>query len=86
MPCADYLRQGWPIATGVVEGACKNLVKDQMERSGMHRTPTMAKAMLPLRVVYLSGDFDAYWKFHVKDHERLHPQGSWRPLHLIEEK
>jgi hypothetical protein len=34
----EYLRQGWPIATGVVEGACKNLVKDRMERSGMRGT------------------------------------------------
>jgi hypothetical protein len=83
----EYLRQGWPIATGVVGGACKNLVKDRMERSGMRWTRTMAEAMLKLRALYLSGDFDAYWKFHVaRDHERLHPPGSWRPLHLIEEK
>jgi hypothetical protein len=83
----EYLRQGWPIATGVVEGACKNLVKDRMERSGMRWTPLKAEAMLKLRAVYLSGDFKAYWKFHVtRDHERLHPPGSWRPFHTIEGK
>src|SRR5215831_13508302 len=83
----EYLRQGWPIATGVVEGACKNVVKDRMERSGMRWTPAMAEAMLKLQAVYLSDDFEAYWAFHIaREHERLHPPGSWRPAHIIEEK
>ena len=39
---------------------------------------SMAKAMLKLRATYLSGDFDAYWAFHVaREHERLHPPGYW---------
>jgi len=71
----------------VVEGTCKNLVKDQMERSGMRWTPAMAEAMLKLRALYLSDDFEAYWTFHItREHERLHPSGSWRPAHIIEEK
>jgi hypothetical protein len=83
----EYLRQGWPIATGVVEGACKNLVKDRMERSGMRWTPAMAEAMLKLRAVDLSDDFAAYWAFHIaREHERRHPSGSWRPAHISEEK
>jgi len=83
----EYLRQGWPIATGVVEGACKNLVKDRMERSGMRWTLPTAEAMLKLRAVYLSDDFEAYWRFHVaREHVRLHPPGSWRPVHIIEEE
>jgi hypothetical protein len=83
----EYLRQGWPIATGVVEGACKNLVKDRMERSGMRWTPTMAEVMLKLRAVYLSGDFEPYWAFHVaQDHERLHPPRHWRPVNPFEGK
>jgi hypothetical protein len=82
-----YLRQGWSMATGVVEGACKNLVKDRMERSGMRWTATMAEAMLKLRAVSLSGDFEAYWAFFVaQEHQRLHPPGAWRPLNIIEEK
>ncbi|HYS30066.1 MAG TPA: hypothetical protein VEQ12_11300 [Candidatus Limnocylindria bacterium] len=56
-----YLRNGWPIASGSVEGACKNLIKDRMERSGMRWTPGMAEAMLRLRTIYLSGDLDPYW-------------------------
>jgi hypothetical protein len=71
----EYLELGWPIASGSVEGACKNLIKDRMERSGMRWTPEMAEAMLRLRAIYLSGDFDEYWEFHVlQDQKRLYPQ------------
>jgi hypothetical protein len=57
---AEYLANGWPIASGPVEGACKNLIKDRMERSGMRWTEQMAEAIVQLRAIYLSGDFDAY--------------------------
>jgi hypothetical protein len=87
MRYAKYRRQGWRIATAMVEGACKHLVKDRIERSGMRWTAAVAEAMLKLRPVYLSGDYEAYWAFHVaREHERLHPPGSWRPAHIIEEK
>lgn len=68
-----YLQNGFPIASGSVEGACKNLVKDRMERSGMRWTPTMAEAILRLRALYLSGHFDQYWDYHVtQDQKRLY--------------
>jgi hypothetical protein len=57
-----YLANGWPIASGSVEGACKNLIRDRFERSGMRWTTETAEALLRLRAVHLSGDFDAYWK------------------------
>lgn len=83
----DYLQKGWPITTGVVEGACGNLVKDRMERSGMRWKPKMAEAMLKMRAIYLSGDLEEYWAFHVqKEHERIHPPGYWRPLNSVNEK
>jgi len=73
----EYLAKGWPIASGPVEGACKNLIKDRMERSGMRWTEDMAEAIVQLRAIYLSGDFDRYWAFHIaKDQQRLHP-GLW---------
>src|SRR5271169_2583477 len=73
----QYLAKGWPIASGPVEGACKNLIKDRMERSGMRWTEEMAEAIVQLRAIYLSGDFDRYWSFHIeKDQQRLHP-GHW---------
>jgi hypothetical protein len=74
----EYLAKGFPIASGPVEGACKNLIKDRMERSGMRWTPEMAEAIVKLRSLYLSGDFDDYWPFHVQqDQLRLHPPGRW---------
>jgi len=74
----DYLAQGLPIASGSVEGACKNLIKDRMERSGMRWTQPMAEALVKLRALYLSGDFNTYWDFHIReDHQRLYPPGRW---------
>jgi hypothetical protein len=72
----EYLANGWPIASGPVEGACKNLIKDRMERSGMRWTELMAEAVVQLRAIYLSGDFDCYWQFHIEqDQRRLYPAG-----------
>ncbi|MGH7250766.1 MAG: ISKra4 family transposase [Nitrospiraceae bacterium] len=83
----EYLAAGLPIASGAVEGACKNLVKDRMERSGMRWKEDSAEAMLRLRATYLSGDFEEYWAFHVKqDQGRLHPPGAWRALQQVVEE
>ena len=74
----EYLALGFPIASGPVEGACKNLIKDRMERSGMRWTPSMAEAIVKLRSLYLSGDLEDYWPFHIaQDQLRLHPPGFW---------
>jgi hypothetical protein len=68
-----YLAQGWPIGTGVVEGACGHLVKDRMEQAGMRWTMEGAQAMLDLRAVRINGDWDAYWLFHrQQQHQRLY--------------
>lgn len=74
----EYLEQGLPIASGCVEGACKNLIKDRMERSGMRWSLAGAEAMIQLRSLYLSGDLDKYWDFHLQQEQlRLYPQGRW---------
>lgn len=73
----EYLAEGWPIGTGVVEGACGHLVKDRMEQSGMRWTQVGAQAMLDLRAVRLNGDWDAYWQFHrQQQHQRLYGMAS----------
>lgn len=83
----DYLEQGLPIASGSVEGACKNLIKDRMERSGMRWTPRMAEAMVKMRAIYLSGDFEEYWDYHIaEEQQRLHPKGRWQPLRAVVRK
>lgn len=65
-----YLAQGWPIGTGVVEGACGHLVKDRMEQAGMRWTKDGAQAVLDLRAVRINGDWDAYWQFHRQQHHQ----------------
>src|SRR5262249_2081626 len=55
----EYLAAGYPIGSGVVEGACRHLVKDRMERTGMRWLPSGAQAMLDLRATYLNGEWDA---------------------------
>lgn len=82
-----YLKMGIPIASGAVEGACKNLIRDRMERSGMRWSSTMAEAMLKMRAIYLSGDFNEYWNYHINQQQkRLYPKGKWKPLESPELK
>jgi len=69
----EYLAAGLPIASGVIEGACRYLVKDRMERTGASWGLEGAEAVLRLRAVYVSGDFEEYWQFHLrKEWERNH--------------
>jgi hypothetical protein len=69
----EALHDGLPISTGVIEGACRYLVKDRMDRTGARWSLTGAEAVLRLRAIRASGDFDAYWQFHLEhDHLRNH--------------
>jgi hypothetical protein len=54
----ESLAQGWPIGTGVIEGACRHLVKDRLEQSGMRWTKAGAQAVLDLRAVRINGPWD----------------------------
>ncbi len=68
-----YLAAGYPIGSGVVEGACRHMVKDRMERSGMRWIPSGAQAMLDLRATYLNEEWNPFWKFHVeREDQRLY--------------
>ena len=75
-PYLDYptaLDNGWPIATGVIEGACRHLVKDRMDITGARWGLTGAEAILKLRAIRSNGDFDDYWAFHLaQEHQRVH--------------
>lgn len=73
MQYATYLAQGWPIATGVIEGTCRHLVKDRCELSGMRWTLAGAEALLQLRCVHENGDWDAFHAFRRRQrHQRLY--------------
>jgi hypothetical protein len=68
-----YLAQGLPIATGVIEGACRHLVKDRMDVTGARWSLRGAEAVLQLRALRSSHDFDAYWAFHEsREYQRNH--------------
>ena len=62
----QYLAQGFPIASGVIEGACRYLVKDRMDLTGARWRLKGAEAVLKLRSLRASADFDAYWHFHLQ--------------------
>jgi hypothetical protein len=76
-----YLAKGYPIATGVIEGACRYLVKDRMEITGARWSLDGAEAVLQLRSLRASGDFDEYWEFHLRqeykgNHESRYENGQ----------
>jgi len=72
MRYAEALRDGLPIATGVIEGACRYLVKDRMDRTGACWSLLGAEAVLRLRALRASGDFDEYWQFHLARDREFH--------------
>jgi hypothetical protein len=68
------LAAGWPIATGVIEGACRHLIGDRLDITGARWGLDGAEAILTLRAVISNGDFEEYWLFHLaREHQRLYP-------------
>jgi hypothetical protein len=77
----DYptaLTAGWPIATGVIEGACRHLVKDRMDITGARWGLDGAEAILTLRTLITNNDFDTYWTYHQQQEQlRVHNGRYW---------
>jgi hypothetical protein len=75
-PHLDYptaLTNGWPIATGVIEGACRHLVKDRLDITGARWGLDGAEAILKLRALISNNDFDQYWTWHLdQEQQRIH--------------
>jgi hypothetical protein len=70
----EYLRLGCPVATGVIEGACRHVIKDRMERAGMRWKVPGAQAMLNLRTIHSNGDWTAFQDFRITlENEWLYP-------------
>lgn len=83
----EYLSRGYPIASGVIEGACRHLVKDRMERSGMRWTLEGARSMLNLRAVFQSDHWSTFLKKNIDSQvQRVHPHreilSEYEPLAL----
>jgi hypothetical protein len=75
-PYLDYpraLAEGWPIATGVIEGACRHLIGDRTGITGARWSVEGAQAILQLRAITASGDLDDYWNHHItRERQRNH--------------
>ena len=83
----EYLSAGYPIASGVIEGACRHLVKDRMERSGMRWRLAGAQPMLHVRAVYQSSYWDDFHQDRIaREQPQLHPHrsllGDYSPIAL----
>ena len=63
----NALKNGYPIASGVIEGACRHLINDRLDITGARWSLDGAEAILKLRSLKSSGDFDDYWQFHKKE-------------------
>jgi len=73
----EYLAAGYPIASGVIEGACHHFVKDRMERAGMRWAIEGAQAMLDLRSVALNGEWDTFTQDRIqREIKRLYPHAD----------
>ena len=80
MDYPTYLSHGWPIASGVIEGACRHFVKDRCELSGMRWNQTGAENLLRLRAVAENGDWDAYHAYRKRQrHIRLYGRSVPNP-------
>lgn len=66
----QFLAAGYPIATGVAEGACGSLVKNRTDGSGMRWTKQGVQAVLDMRAIKRNQDWDDYWHFHIQKEKR----------------
>jgi hypothetical protein len=74
MQYEQYLAAGYPIASGVIEGACRHVICDRMERSGMRWVMPGAQAMLGLRCIGINQEWDEFMAFHIaRENQRLYP-------------
>ena len=81
----QYLKAGLPIATGVIEGACRHLIKDRMDLTGARWSLGGAEAVLQLRSLRSSGNFEEYWRFHIeRELERNHAVRYPGPIPLTQ--
>jgi hypothetical protein len=73
----EYLAAGYPIGTGVVEGACRHFVKDRMELAGMRWEIEGAGAMLSLRALHLNDQWDDFVEYRIQtEQEALYAQAA----------
>ena len=89
MRYGDYLKAGYPIASGVIEGACRHVVVERMEGTGMRWIMGGAQSMLNLRCIHVSGHWDKFMEYHIqREQNAIYPakaanDGSITTLRLV---
>jgi hypothetical protein len=74
----EYLANGYPIASGMIEATCKHLIADRFEITGATWGLTGSEALLKMRAIYLNGDETEYWNYHIeKEQERINSKQRW---------
>ena len=74
----QYLSQGYPIGSGVIEGACRHVVRDRMEGTGMRWRILGAQAILSLRAVHINGDWEAFQAYRIRTQtQELYPHRAF---------
>jgi hypothetical protein len=80
----QYLQKGYPIASGVIEGACRHLICDRMDITGARWRLDRAEAVLKIRALRSSDDFNQYWEFHkTQEFKRHHVSKFQEPERLL---
>ena len=73
----ECLREGYPIASGVIEGACRHVVGDRLDRTGTRWTVDGAVSMIATRTTCLSDDWDDYQQFRInREQTCIHPTAN----------
>jgi hypothetical protein len=67
MHYGEYIKAGYPIGSGVVEGGCRHVVRDRMELSGMRWTVPGAQGMLRLRTTKLADEWKPFLEHRITE-------------------
>jgi hypothetical protein len=82
MNYCHYMNEGFPIATGVIEGACRHLIKDRLDITGARWGLHGAEAILKIRSLKSSGDFEKYWQFHITQEQARNHGSNYSPISI----
>jgi hypothetical protein len=76
------LANGWPIATGMIEGACRFVIEDRFGITGARWSPTGAEDILKLRAIIVNNDLDDYMNYYKKRYREEHHLARYHPASI----
>ncbi|MGH3409820.1 MAG: ISKra4 family transposase [Streptosporangiaceae bacterium] len=78
------LEKGWPIATGMIEGACRFVIEDRFGITGARWSPDGAEVILKLRAVVVNGDLGDYMRYYKNRYRDEHHLARYDPASIEE--